>query len=104
MPKVIQNFSFQNHGADTCTNQYIPDFGNKIYRGKKNRDRDQSFSYYRSITVADLGTSPTGYAASSVYTKYPKPGYQNAPNFCENTDKSMGTYAFNVPEDLDAGK
>ena len=94
----------QNHGADTCTNQYIPDFGNFIYRGKKGGDTDQVLGYYRRFKVADLGVSKFGYAASSSYQNYPKPGYQNAPKFCEDTDKSLGTYSFNVPKNLEEGE
>ena len=67
-------------------------------------DRDQIFSFYRQRLVADLGISPTGYQAAETYKTYPKPGYQNAPKFCEDTDKSMGTYSFNVPTNLAAGK
>lgn len=53
------------------------------------------------------GKSPTGKDFNgdlSLSTVYPKPGYQNAPKFCENTDKAMGTYAFNVPKRLTPGK
>jgi len=45
-----------------------------------------------------LGMSPVGHAIpDSVINSYPKPGFQNAPNFCDDTDKSLGTYSFNVP-------
>ena len=30
-------------------------------------------------------------------TTYPKPGYQNAPKFCENMDKALATNAFYIP-------
>lgn len=36
--------------------------------------------------------------------QYPRPGYQNAPNFCDNTDGSLGTYSFNVPRNLQPGE
>ena len=35
---------------------------------------------------------------------YPKSGFQNAPNFCQGTDKAMATYSFNVPKNLRPGK
>jgi len=62
----------------------------------------ETVAYYKQFLVADLGTSPTG-AANSQSSTYPKPGYQNAPHFCQNTDKSLGTYSFNVPVDLAPG-
>ena len=54
--------------------------------------------------VADLGVSKFGYPTRFTYQKYPKPGFQNAPKFCENTERALGTYSFNVPKDLEAGK
>ncbi|XP_076807142.1 uncharacterized protein LOC143450466 [Clavelina lepadiformis] len=102
--QVILAHPMKNHGADAaCTNIHIPDNGNKIYRGLKDTDRDRSFSYYRQIEVADLGVSPVG-SANTQSSKYPKLGYQNAPNFCKDTDKSMGTYSFNLPSDVTAGE
>nr|CAB3260422.1 uncharacterized protein LOC100175308 [Phallusia mammillata] len=100
--QVIIVHPMKNHGADEgCTNKHIPDNANKIYRGRKDTDRDMSFSYYRTTLVADLGVSPVG---SAHQASYPKPGYQNAPHFCKNTDRSMGTYSFNVPQELAAGE
>jgi len=53
------------------------------------------------------GRSPSGedfggnHLLSSVY---PKSGYGNAPKFCENTDKAVATYSFNVPRNLSPGQ
>ena len=60
-------------------------------------DTNKPYSYYRPFLVADLGVSVHG-NSNTQPDKYPKPGYQNAPAFCENTDKSMGTYSFEVPK------
>ena len=66
-------------------------------------DTNRKYSYYRPFLVADLGISPVG-AANINPDIYPKPGYQNAPKFCENTDKAMGSYSFNIPEKFPAGR
>jgi len=98
----------KNHGAASCTNIHIPDFGNKIYRGQRWTSKDvpidqnNPYSYYKQFTVADLGMSLVGNANTAPDT-YPKPGFQNAPKFCENTDKAFGSYSFNVPSDLATG-
>ena len=94
---------FQNHGADFCTNQYVPDTANFVYRGRKNTDRDRKLSFYSTRVVADLGVSVFGVNATKTFTKYPKPGYQNAPAFCQDPENAMATYSFNVPEDIEAG-
>ena len=94
----------QNHGADpACTNRFIPDNGNAIYRGRVGRDRNEVLSHYKEFLVADLGVSPFGQQAGNLVNEYPKPGFQNAPNFCKDTDRSLGTYSFNVPATLAPG-
>ena len=95
----------KNHGAEVgVTNKYIPDNGNFIWRGDKNSNTDVKFSDFKKNLVADLGISDFGHNVPDSETKiYPKPGFQNAPAFSENTDKSLGTYSFNVPENLEAG-
>lgn len=98
----------KNHGAASCTNIYIPDFGNKIYRGGKwtskddPKDANNPYNYYKQFTVADLGISPIG-GDNTNPDQYPKPGFQNAPNFCADTDKAFASYSFNVPSDLPTG-
>lgn len=101
--QVVLVHPMKNHGATTCTNIHIPDFGSAIYRGNVNTDTDKSYSYYTDKLVASLGTSTFG-AANTEPDKYPKQGYQNAPNFCANTDKAMATYSFNIPTDLAQGR
>lgn len=100
--QVVLAHPMKNHGAASCTNIHIPDFGSAIYRGLEDTDTDQPYSYYTDKLVSSLGTSVFG-AANTNPDNYPKPGYQNAPNFCDNTDKAMGTYSYNVPTDLAAG-
>lgn len=54
--------------------------------------------------VADLGISPFGHERTEAeITTYPKTGYQNAPKFCENTDKALATAAFYIPANLQSG-
>ena len=53
------------------------------------------------------GVSPTGQNGphdEEVYLTFPKPGYQNAPGFCENMDRALGTYSFEIPADMAPGE
>ena len=81
-----------------CTNKYIPDNGNRIFRGQRNAAKDGTLTQFRNNLVVDLGVAPVGYQIpDQTTTKYPKPGFQNAPKFCENTDKALATNHFNIP-------
>ena len=88
--------------ADVCTNKNIPDKGNFIFRGPKDGQSDPSLATFVKKLVADLGVSPTGNNAQT--TVYPKPGFQNAPKFCENKDKALATNSFKIPQNLQPGK
>ena len=77
----------------------MPDNGNAIYHGRKGMDTNEPLSHYKQFLVSDLGRSVN----IGDHTKYPKPGYMNAPAFCENRDRSMGTYSFNIPDDFEQG-
>ncbi|XP_078659922.1 uncharacterized protein LOC144904688 [Branchiostoma floridae x Branchiostoma belcheri] len=94
----------KNHVADVrCTSKFIPDRANKILMGARNAPRDVRLSQFRE--VADLGVSPHGNGVpDDVTTQYPKPGYQNAPRFCENQDKALATGAFTLPANLRPGR
>ena len=60
---------------------------------------------FKQNEVVNLGISPFGFQVpDDEITKYPKPGFQNAPAFCEDTDKALGTYSFNVPTDFATGE
>jgi len=96
-------FVLQNHGADSCTSIYIPDNGNFVYRGRPGTDTNEKLSFYKKFLVANLGVSPVGQENTNP-SSYPKPGFQNAPLFCRDTDKSLGTYSFNVPQNLQPGE
>ncbi|XP_013388599.1 uncharacterized protein LOC106157477 [Lingula anatina] len=90
----------KNHGADLeCTNPWIPDNANKIFFSSGNTD--PALSVLRKNLLVDLGVSPVGQGADT--QTYPKQGYQNAPKFCEGTDKAMGTFAFDFPK-MPAGR
>jgi len=102
--QVILVHPMKNHGSSAiCTNIHIGDHGNRIYHGMEGTDTNKPYSYYRPFLVADLGVSVFG-NDNTEPDKYPKPGYQNAPAFCENTDKAMGTYSFEVPSDFKPGQ
>ncbi|XP_066275979.1 uncharacterized protein [Branchiostoma lanceolatum] len=101
--KVVFTHPTKNHVADPgCTNNNIPDNGNQIFVGPKDADADPKFSEFDLLE--DLGVSPTGNQPESVMTSYPKPGYQNAPKFCENTDKALATGNFTLPTDMQPGR
>ena len=88
-------FYLQNHVAESCTNKNIPDNGNFIYTSPRDVQSDPTLETFRANEIADLGISPFGSDAAT--DVYPKPGYQNAPKFCENMDKALATNVFEVP-------
>jgi len=105
--QVVLAHPMKNHGAASCTNKYIPDNGNWIYAQKMTEvgKNDPTLSKFKENEIVDLGKSPVGHQIPDErINSYPKPGFQNAPAFCEDTDKSMGTYSFNVPRDMETGK
>jgi len=106
--QVILAHPMKYHGASTmCTNKFIPDTGNWLYQVPQTRpgNEDPVLAVFKENEVVDLGKSPFGSDASDeVVNSYPKPGYQNAPNFCDDTDKALATYSFNVPSDMNSGE
>jgi len=105
--QVILAHPMKNHGASTqCLNKYIPDHGNWIYQSEQTKPGadDPVLSVFKGNKVVDLGISPFGHdKTDSDVNTYPKPGYQNAPNLCDDTDKALATYSFNVPSDMEPG-
>ncbi|XP_078617603.1 uncharacterized protein LOC144885556 [Branchiostoma floridae x Branchiostoma japonicum] len=104
---VVLTHPTKNHVADVqCTNKYIPDNGNWIDVGPLNGASDPAmFDGPEWTQIADMGKAPVGYEIPDAVTStYPKPGFQNAPKFCENMDKSLGTYNFTIPSNLTPGK
>merc|ERR1712038_1554899 len=104
--KVILAHPTKNHVADTrCTNKYIPDHGNYLYASEKDAYQDPTLSQFLANQIVDLGVSLFGHEIpDSTINTYPKPGYQNAPKFCDNPDKALATYAFTVPDNLEPGR
>ena len=92
-------FSPQNHGSTSCSVRWIPDHGSVIYRSKLNKNNSNLPLNEYKRKVADLGASLFGNSLKNP-DEYPKPGYQNAPNFCNDTDKSMASYSFNIPKKI----
>ncbi|XP_078656190.1 uncharacterized protein LOC144902560 isoform X3 [Branchiostoma floridae x Branchiostoma belcheri] len=57
------------------------------------------------IQIMDMGVSPYGNnIPPELTTIYPKPGFQNAPKFCEDQGNAMATYNFTIPMDLTPGR
>merc|ERR1711972_1279289 len=68
-------------------------------------DTDPTLGQFKQNEIVNLGKSPVGHEVpDSTIDSYPKQGFQNAPAFCEDTDKSLGTYSFNVPDNMESGK
>jgi len=103
--RVVITHPTKNHVSDTrCTSKYIPDHGNYIYAVQGDENSDPDMATFSANKIADLGLSPNGWAIDeSVINSYPKPGYQNAPAFCENMDKAMATAAFDIPQTQNTG-
>ncbi|CAK8690801.1 unnamed protein product [Clavelina lepadiformis] len=105
--QVVLVHPMKNHGADVaCGSKWIPDSGSWIYRSGVNPSTDLTLTQFRRNLVFDLGRSPSGKDFGnddSLSSVYPKSGFQNAPNFCQGTDKAMATYSFNVPKNLRPG-
>ncbi|KAI8494221.1 hypothetical protein Bbelb_279810 [Branchiostoma belcheri] len=101
--RVVFTHPTKNHVADpVCTNNFIPDNGNQILVGPKDGGADPKFSEF--ALLEDLGVSPTGNLPASIMSSYPKPGYQNAPKFCDNQDKALATGNFTLPTDMQPGR
>jgi len=104
--QVVMAHPMKNHGIGACTNKYIPDNGNWIYFADQTNvgADDPVLSVFKDNELVDLGISPFGHQVpDSEVGKFPKPGFQNAPAFCEDTDKALSTYSFNVPLDIGEG-
>ena len=77
----------------------------KRHSKTKPGDNDPTLGEFKQNEVVNLGISPFGFQVpDEEITKYPKPGFQNAPAFCEDTDKALGTYSFNLPNDFATGE
>lgn len=106
--QVVLAHPMKNHGASTeCTNKYIPDNGNWLYAKPMTAagQPDPNLGEFKQNEVVDLSVSPVGHSVpDSEINSYPKPGFQNAPAFCEDTNLALGTYSFNVPADMEPGE
>jgi len=92
--RVCLAWPAKNHVAASCTNQYIPDSGVKIYRSGPNPTSDPTLSAFQKNLVADLGAAKNGDLK----------GFQHCPNFCAGTDKAFCEGCFNLPTNITAGK
>ena len=51
--RCIISLILQNHVAEVCTNQYIPDNGNYVYVSGKNPSQDPTFSAWKTNEVSN---------------------------------------------------
>jgi len=83
----------KNHVAADCTNPFIPDAFLKLYMAPHNGQTDPDQDTFREMQVpASFSDDP--HVSGVVDFK----GFQNCPRFCENTDKSLCTGTFSIPE------
>jgi len=85
----------KNHVAATCTNQYIPDGGVKIFLSSVNPTSDPTQLQFEKNMIAELPKHQNGVMDFK--------GYQNCSKFCENTDKSLCIGCFQLPANVQAG-
>jgi len=86
----------KNHVAATCTNPFIPDTSTKLF-----------------VTTGTPGANPNPASFTQVAASFSDDphvngvidfkGFQNCPDFCSNTDKSLCTGTFVVPDTMADG-
>ncbi|CAH1238333.1 Hypp5565 [Branchiostoma lanceolatum] len=104
--KVVLTHPTNNHVADVrCTNSTnVIDTENLIFVVDGDED-PCCIDSDKLIVVEDMGISPFGRNIDPVITTtYPKPGFQNAPKYCEDEGNAMGTYNFTIPMDMKPGR
>jgi len=84
----------KNHVAAPCTNPYIPDNSLELFVAPYNDVSDPS--QFTNLVPASFTSDP--HVGNTIDYK----GFQNCPKFCDNTDKSLCTGTFVVP-DLPSG-
>jgi hypothetical protein len=86
----------KNHGAATCTNQYIPDTSMLMFRSGVNPTSDPTQAAFKQHEV----TQNFGVHTNGVIDCL---GFQRSPKFCDNTDRALATGCFTVPADQAVG-
>jgi hypothetical protein len=89
----------KNHAAATCTNQFIPDTFLRLYMAPYDQAAgDPTQEVFReSQLTASFSDDP--HVRNTIDFK----GFQNCPRFCDDTDKSLCTGTFQVPENAAPG-
>jgi len=82
----------KNHVAATCTNPFIPDTSTQLFVAAQ-----AASPTFTTEVPASFSLDP--HVNGVIDFK----GFQNCPNFCDNTDKSLCTGTFVVPADLADG-
>lgn len=89
----------KNHVAAECTNANIPDAFLRLYMTPYNQnagDPDQA-TFKQNQVPASFSDTP------HVNGVIDFQGFQNCPNFCDDTDKSLCTGTFTIPSDVPVG-
>ncbi|RHY51909.1 hypothetical protein DYB30_001279 [Aphanomyces astaci] len=93
--RVCLAYPAKNHVADSCTNQYIPDSGMRIYRSDKGETADPALFKWPHEYNHLNGVHVNGVIDYK--------GFQNCPKFCEQKDKALCTVCFDLEPDLAVG-
>jgi hypothetical protein len=81
----------KNHGAATCTNEFIPDTELEIFRSGINPTQDPptQTEFKKNVVQDFFGKHASG--------KIDCLGFQRSPKFCDDTGNAMGTGCFRAP-------
>ncbi|CAH1238326.1 Hypp5560 [Branchiostoma lanceolatum] len=105
--KVVLTHPINNHANDPrCDIRGRADTENLMFVVDGDED-PCCINSTKLIQIMDMGVSPYRWCGSEgdeVLGTFPKPGFQNAPKFCEDPEDAMGTYNFTIPMDLKPGR
>ncbi|XP_078656188.1 uncharacterized protein LOC144902560 isoform X1 [Branchiostoma floridae x Branchiostoma belcheri] len=103
--KVVLPHPTNGHVADVrCKDKNVKDIENLMFVVDGDED-PCCIDSDKLIQIFDMGVSPYGNnIPPELTTIYPKPGFQNAPKFCEDQGNAMATYNFTIPMDLTPGR
>ena len=93
--RVCLAYPAKNHVAETCTNEYIPDNGVRIFRTNKNPTNDPELFKWPVEYQHLNGVHQDG--------QIDYKGFQNCPKFCDDPDKALCTLCFDLEPNLASG-
>lgn len=79
---MIMYIVLQNHVAETCTNKYIPDHGNFVYRSAVNPTKDPTLSEFKRNLVSHYGTTFSFFFSRFLFYQFLRDPESFSVNFC----------------------